>query len=147
LFLTQLEKVRDLETKIYNEQNRLTSSIDEMNKEMVMFDDVENLEDEEEAKKEYLRQMKDRFLSREEFMASEAKKVSAEYDKAKNLLDSNRVWQSLVTCEDKIARQVQVVHTLQNFVTTHGKQIEYEQIKKKCLHVAEELNNVHLAAQ
>ena len=70
-----------------------------------MFEDVENLEDEEKAKKEYLRQMKDRFLSREEFMASEAKKVSAEYDKAKNLLDSNRVWQSLVTCEDKIARQ------------------------------------------
>ena len=123
------------------------TSIDKMKKELDIFDDIGNLQDQAEAKKEYLQQMKERYLTRGEFMICEAKKLSAEYEKANSLLEHNTVWKSLEMCEDKIARQSQVVYNLQDFVSTNRKKTEYESIKNNCLDIAEDLIRENLAAR
>ena len=121
-------------------------SIDNMKKELNIFDDIGNLEDEAEAKKENLQKMKERYITRGGFVKCEAKKLSEKFEKAKSLLEHNTVWKSLEMCESKIARQSQVVHKLQLFVSAHGKETEYESIKKTCLDIVENLNRESLFA-
>ena len=114
---------------------------------MEKYEDLDGLEDNAEEKKEYLMQMNERYSQRGKFMASEAKKLSVQYEKDRSFLKQNEIWQSLQRVEEKLCRQGQVVHSLKDFVKTKKVHTDYESIKVDCINIAHEVNQLCMSSQ
>ncbi len=85
--------------------------------------------------KEYLAQMKERYIWRHDSMQSKVKYLSAEYKKNKQQLDRSDTWQSLLQLEEKIRRQGQ----MKMFFKAKEQQTNYEGDKYACLGIMNEI--------
>jgi len=82
-FGIQLQKIETLEEKINAEQEQLDQKIEQMIAEILVFDDLDELQDNADLTKAYLLQMKERYIKRRDVMKSRVKAISAEYEKSK----------------------------------------------------------------
>lgn len=137
--LRELELVENLEGKILSEEKELRSTIENMNGESIHYSNTNQLQDAADITKEYLIQMKERYIQRRDFMSFKVKDVSTEYRKNKQELDNSETWQSLQQLEEKIRRQGQLVFSLHKFVKAKEKQTNYEGNKNACLRIMNEL--------
>ena len=139
LLSPKLEMVENLEGKIRSEEKDLKTKIDHMVAESAHHSNINQLQERAEVAKEYLIQMKERYIHRRNFLSSKVKDVSAEYRKYKQELDGSETWQSLLQLEEKIRRQGQVVLSLQQFVRTKEQQTNYDGDKNECLRIMNDL--------
>ncbi len=109
---------------------------------MKVYSSLEDLEDKEDAAKEYLALMKERYTLRTNFMQAQCEDVSSQYYEMKSELDGSKTWQSLVQYEEKIRRQGQVIFALKDFIQKNGKEAEYDSIRAECINIINYFNYV-----
>jgi hypothetical protein len=131
--------VENLEGKILSEEKELDAAMKRMLSESDHYSDLNRLQELAEITKAYLIQMKERYISRRDFMNSKVREVSENNEEKKNALENSDTWKSLLELEEKLRRQGQVVFTLQKFVQAKEQQTNYETMKSACLKTMNEL--------
>lgn len=108
------------------------------------FQNNDELQARAEATKDYLLQMKERYTKRRDFIAGRVKVASQSHEELNERLKKSEIWNSLQLIEGKARQQGQNLFTLREFVNAKGAEVGYDNIKKKCLQMANSLNKANI---
>lgn len=111
----------------------LTTKIGELNEGIVLYDDLQSLQENADLTHDYLMQMKERYQRRFDFLNTCVIQMETELIKAENELRGKDVWMNLRHLENTLQNSGEVVNSLQQFIHVKSQETDYTLVKKDCL--------------
>eukprot|EP00741_Cyanophora_paradoxa_P002103 tig00000551_g2039.t1 len=143
----ELEKIKTLDQKIGVELESLKGKSQQMREEMGTFSQIEQLKEAHEARKRALVAERQRLGKRKEMLKQQTALLQAKYDTKKMQLSENDVYTQLDSLEQKLRAQEQNNFHLREFIETKERESNYVPLKKECLTMVDELNQLVIKAQ
>lgn len=144
-FQADLKKVEDLEKKINSELDQLKSEIETMNKEVVVFADLEGLQASETKKAQQLSEEKKTLLHRRDESQKTTKFLTKRFEDAKTSLSDNDTFSQLGNLERKWQHHEQNNFVMREYITARQAEANFQQVSLEVWSLIREYN--HLLCQ
>jgi intraflagellar transport protein 74 len=137
---TELEKINTLDIKIGAELKALTERMASMKADLGMFADIPGLRAACEQTRSILKKRLLDYNERREAQRPLVLAAAAEYEKKKASLAKEPQNAAIEALEKKLKTYEQNVFTLRDFISTKGRETDFEPIRDECLKLLGELN-------
>ncbi|XP_075787577.1 intraflagellar transport protein 74 homolog isoform X1 [Pelodiscus sinensis] len=125
-----LQKMELLEGKMVDEQASLKEKIEQMTKDLEMYNNLPALKASGEEKKKKLHEEKERLLKRRDAFKKIMEQLNAEYETLKTQLQENETHSQLTNLERKWQHHEQNNFVMKEFIATKSQESDYQPIMK-----------------
>ena len=137
---TELEKINTLDTKIVAELRALADRIAGMRDEMGKFADVAGLRAAAEQARQLLQERRREYNARREALRPLVAAAAAEYERRRAALAKEPQAAAIEALEAKLRTYEQAVFALREFITTKGRDSDFEPVRDDAMRLLNELN-------
>ena len=137
---TELEKINTLDTKIVAELRALADRIAGMRDEMGKFADVAGLRAAAEQARQLLQERRREYNARREALRPLVAAAAAEYERRRAALAKEPQAAAIEALEAKLRTYEQAVFSLREFITTKGRDSDFEPVRDDAMRLLNELN-------
>lgn len=136
----ELEKIDQLDKKISIELKSLTSKIESMKEQMVIFKDVDALRDASERTRRFLSDAKQQYQRRRDSVKKQVQLVHSAHDRLKSDLARNETAKTLEGLEQKLRHYEQNIFHLHEYIETKSRETDFRALKEDCGRLYDEIN-------
>lgn len=117
-----------------------------MNKDILVYDDLQSLQDSADLSHDYLSQMKERYQRRFDFINARVIQMETELQKYENELNGSEIWSNLRCLQNNLKQSGEALYCLQQSILLKNLETNYLNVKNNCFMIVEALNDT-LATQ
>jgi intraflagellar transport protein 74 len=137
---TELEKINTLDKKIALELRALQERTAQMREEMAKFADVAGLRAAADHARAVLHDKAQRYRAEREALRPQVAAAAADYERRRAALAKEPQAQVLEALEAKLRNYEQSVFSLREFISTKGRETDFEPIRDEAMRLLQELN-------
>ncbi|XP_043371045.1 intraflagellar transport protein 74 homolog isoform X13 [Dermochelys coriacea] len=141
-----LQKMELLEGKMVDEQASLKEKIEQMTKDLEMYDNLPALKASGEEKKKKLHEEKERLVKRRDAFKKIMEQLNAEYETLKTQLEANETHSQLTNLERKWQHHEQNNFVMKEFIATKSQESDYQPVMKNVSKQIAEYNKTLIEA-
>lgn len=142
----EYEKIETLDVKISGEVAQLEEKKAMMEKELIVYEDIEKLKSDSETAKQKAIDTKEQASARIGELKKRAAQKKKDYDQIKQQLSSDDVAVQIDELEAKMRHHEQTVYVLTEYIETKGAESHFEGIAEECLGMLQNINNETITA-
>jgi intraflagellar transport protein 74 len=135
-----LMKVEQLDRKIKNESEMLKEKIEKMNKELVIFADLDKLKSDAEARKKKLSEDKVILRRRRDVLKKTVQHLTTQYEELKKALNENDTYHQLCNLEKKWQHCEQNNFIVKDYIAAKTQETDYQQTSNKVARMVQDYN-------
>ncbi|XP_043402700.1 intraflagellar transport protein 74 homolog isoform X5 [Chelonia mydas] len=141
-----LQKMELLEGKMVDEQASLKEKIEQMTKDLEMYNNLPALKASGEEKKKKLHEEKERLVKRRDAFKKIMEQLNAEYETLKTQLEENETHSQLTNLERKWQHHEQNNFVMKEFIATKSQESDYQPVMKNVSKQIAEYNKTLIEA-
>eukprot|EP01083_Nonionella_stella_P086640 240847_1 len=136
----ELKKVETLDQKIGKELEVLKIKMEKMTSQMGSFDGVDQLKTNAEDKKQFLMKEQQRIQQQRNALKHQVQAISNELGEKKKQLETNNIWKSMDTLEQKLRTYLQTEFALQEYIDSKKRSSDYGSIASDVKSLTSQIN-------